>query len=139
MKCHQTQTLYSNLILIWRWVFVVFVVRYKFFSRKKCVDVLPKTEMQEIGASLIGQVPKVIASVGLLYVHQREFAIVAPHDSITILLLLMTILLLLITILLLMIISFILMIITSYDHFIYSLLVNESICGMSECIKFTCI
>ncbi|GBO46025.1 hypothetical protein AVEN_31889-1, partial [Araneus ventricosus] len=35
----------------------------------------------DVAAALIAQVPKVIGPVGLLYVHQREFAVTTPHDK----------------------------------------------------------
>ncbi|KAH8036844.1 hypothetical protein HPB51_006113 [Rhipicephalus microplus] len=36
---------------------------------------------KEIAAALISQVPKVIGPLGLLYVHQREFAVTVPQDK----------------------------------------------------------
>ncbi|XP_013787100.1 protein N-terminal asparagine amidohydrolase-like [Limulus polyphemus] len=36
---------------------------------------------KEVTAALIAQVPKVIGPVGLLYVHQREYAVTSPHDK----------------------------------------------------------
>ncbi|GIY64757.1 protein N-terminal asparagine amidohydrolase [Caerostris darwini] len=37
--------------------------------------------LRDVAAALIAQVPKVIGPVGLLYVHQREYAITSPHDK----------------------------------------------------------
>ncbi|GFU16852.1 protein N-terminal asparagine amidohydrolase [Trichonephila clavipes] len=37
--------------------------------------------LKDVAAALIAQVPKVIGPVGLLYVHQREYAVTSPHDK----------------------------------------------------------
>lgn len=37
--------------------------------------------LKEVAVSLIAQVPKVVGPVGLLYVHQREFAVTGLHDK----------------------------------------------------------
>ncbi|XP_023230791.1 protein N-terminal asparagine amidohydrolase-like [Centruroides sculpturatus] len=37
--------------------------------------------LKEVAVSLIAQVPKVIGPVGLLYIHQREFAVTGLHDK----------------------------------------------------------
>ncbi|KAF8792398.1 Protein N-terminal asparagine amidohydrolase like protein [Argiope bruennichi] len=37
--------------------------------------------LKDVAAALIAQVPKVIGPVGLLYVHQREYAVTTPHDK----------------------------------------------------------
>jgi protein N-terminal asparagine amidohydrolase len=37
--------------------------------------------LKESGAQLAAAIPKQVGSAGVLYVSQREFAVVSPHDS----------------------------------------------------------
>ena len=37
--------------------------------------------LKEAAAHITSLPPKVVSSIGLLYLHQREFAVTLPHDS----------------------------------------------------------